>query len=61
MLKDPSNLGLKAYRNTFKNKLGNLIKKTKNVYYQNHINKNPENTKSLWNVVQEIRKSTIRV
>lgn len=52
--RDPSNLDLKLQYKTFNNKLVNLIKKTKYDYYQNQININSTNAKSLWNIIKEL-------
>lgn len=56
----PNNLELKQQYTEYKNKLTNVIKKTKQNYYQNLINEKRSNTKELWKVVQEITKSNLK-
>lgn len=57
-LKYPENEQLKNEYKRYKNILEKLIKKTKADYYKQQINKNLNNTKQLWNVVNELTGKT---
>lgn len=51
---DPSNVELELSYKSYRNKLANLIKKTKFEYYQNLLNIHASDSKTLWKIVQEI-------
>lgn len=56
--KDPNNNDLKKEYTTYRNKLTDLIKKTKYNFYKNEIEKSQDNMKTLWDTVNYKIKNT---
>ncbi|KAK9887210.1 hypothetical protein WA026_021053 [Henosepilachna vigintioctopunctata] len=61
MVKFPNSLELVSKFKKHKNKLEQLIRQTKTDYYRKQIDKNKDNSRGLWNIVNEAKETKIEI